>query len=280
MNAQCTAQQMEFHGLGRRRVAGRFDGGRMSSDGGGVLLREADLRLGLTQRLAGCFTDYRNAGGVEHSVQELLAQRIYAIALGYEDLNDHDVLSSDSLLALLVGKRDITGADRARLRDQGQPLASSSTLNRLELSEADDAANSRYKRIVADTQAMDRLLVDAFMESLGSPPAEVWLDLDATDDPLHGDQEGRFFHGYYRCYCYLPLYIFCGGHLLCARLRTSGQDWGGRQRYGTEPDGKAIAPPLAEHAHSHPGRFGLLPRRLDELVRTRRDRLRIGSGAQ
>ena len=224
MNTQCSAEQMEFHGLGRRRVAGRFDGGRMSSDGGGVLLREADLRLGLTQRLAGCFTDYRNAGGAEHSVRELLAQRIYAIALGYEDLNDHDVLSSDSLLALLVGKRDVTGADRARLRDRGRPLASSSTLNRLELSEADGAANSRYKRIVADTQAMDRLLVDAFMESLGSAPAEVWLDLDATDDPLHGNQEGRFFHGHYRCYCYLPLYIFCGGHLLCARLRTSDQD--------------------------------------------------------
>ena len=174
--------------------------------------------------MAGCFTDYRNAGGAEHSVRELLAQRIYAIALGYEDLNDHDVLSSDSLLALLVGKRDVTGADRARLRDRGRPLASSSTLNRLELSEADGAANSRYKRIVADTQAMDRLLADAFMESLGSAPAEVWLDLDATDDPLHGNQEGRFFHGHYRCYCYLPLYIFCGGHLLCARLRTSDQD--------------------------------------------------------
>ena len=134
MDTQCSAEQMEFHGLGRRRVAGRFDGGRMSSDGGGLLLREADLRLGLTQRLAECFTDYRNAGGVEHSVQELLAQRIYGIALGYEDLNDHDVLSSDSLLALLVGKRDVTGTDRARLRDRGRSMASSSTLNRLELS--------------------------------------------------------------------------------------------------------------------------------------------------
>ena len=224
MNTQCTAEQMEFHGLGRRRVVGRFDGGRMSSDGGGVLLREADLRLGLTQRLAGCFSDYRNPGGVEHSVRELLAQRIYAIALGYEDLNDHDVLSSDSLLALLVGKRDVTGGDRPRERDRDRPLASSSTLNRLELGQPAEAGADRYKRIVVDTEALDRLLAEVFMESFDSAPREVWLDLDATDDPLHGDQEGRFFHGYYRCYCYLPLYVFCGEHLLCARLRTSGRD--------------------------------------------------------
>jgi hypothetical protein len=172
-------------------------------------------------RLTGCFTDYRNPNSIEHSVQALVAQRIYGLALGYEDLNDHDALRSDSLLAVLVGKRDLTGAARDRERDRGHPLAGSSTLNRLELSTPESAAGDRYKKIAADPQALDRLLVDLFLEAHEKPPREIWLDLDATDDPLHGHQEGRFFHGYYRCYCYLPLYIFCGEHLLCARLRPS-----------------------------------------------------------
>ena len=221
---QCKPAQLEFHALGRREVVGRFDGGRITSDGGGLLLREVDARIGLLPRLAGCFVDYRNPESVEHPVQRLLAQRIYALALGYEDLNDHDVLRSDSLLALLVGKTDVTGEHRVRDRDKGCPLAASSTLNRLELSEPDAAMRSRYKRIAADPEALDRLLVDVFLESYQKPPREIWLDLDATDDPLHGHQEGRFFHGYYGCYCYLPLYIFCGEHLLCARLRSSNRD--------------------------------------------------------
>ena len=224
MAAQCIAEQLEFHSLGRRAVVGRFDGGRISSDGGGALLREADLRIGLTARLAGCFSDYRNPASVEHSVHELLAQRIYGVALGYEDLNDHDVLRSDSVVAMLVGKVDVVGAHRVRQRDRGHPLAGSSTLNRLELSEPAKAAQSRYKRIAADPNGLDHVLVEVFVESYRKAPREVWLDLDATDDPLHGHQEGRFFHGYYGCYCYLPLYIFCGEHLLCARLRTSNQD--------------------------------------------------------
>jgi hypothetical protein len=224
MTTECNPAQLEFHALGRREVVGRFDGGRITSDGGGLLLREVDLRLGLMRRLAGCFVDYRDPQLIEHSVQSLVAQRIYGLALGYEDLNDHDVLRADSLLALLVGKTDVTGERRARERDQGCPLAGSSTLNRLELSDPDHAARSRYKRIAADPEALDRLLVELFLESYAKPPREIWLDLDATDDPLHGHQEGRFFHGYYRCYCYLPLYIFCGEHLLCARLRPSDQD--------------------------------------------------------
>lgn len=154
----------------------------------------------------------------------LVAQHIYGLALGYEDLNDHDVLRSDSLLVTLVGKTDVTGKKRIREQDKGSPLASSSTLNRLKLSEPDTAQQSRYKRIAAEPESLDRLLVDLFVESYKKPPREIWLDLDATDDPLHGQQEGRYFHGYYRCYCYLPLYIFCGGHLLCARLRPSNQD--------------------------------------------------------
>ena len=224
MTTECKPEQLEFHALGRREVVGRFDGGRITSDGGGLLLREMDLRLGLMSRLAGCFIDHRDPELIEHSVQSLVAQRIYALALGYEDLNDHDVLRADSLLALLVGKTDVTGERRARERDQGCPLAGSSTLNRLELSEPEHAARSRYKRIAADPEALDRLLVDLFLESYAKPPREIWLDLDATDDPLHGHQEGRFFHGYYGSYCYLPLYIFAGEHLLCARLRPSDRD--------------------------------------------------------
>jgi len=224
MTTECNPEQLEFHALGGRDVIGRLDGGRITSDGGGMLLREVDKRLGLLERLAGCFGDYRNPNATEHSVQALVAQRVYGLALGYEDLNDHDVLRKDSVLALLVGKQDLTGDARVREQDRGNPLAASSTLNRLELSTPDSAPSDRYKKIAADPAALDRLLVDVFLESHRKPPREIWLDLDATDDPLHGHQEGRFFHGYYRCYCYLPLYIFCGEHLLCARLRPSNQD--------------------------------------------------------
>ena len=224
MPTQCTPKQLHFHALGRRDVVGRFDGGRITSDAGGVLLRETDLRLGLLDRLAQCFSDYRNPNSVEHTVRSLLGQRVYALALGYEDLNDHEELRRDSLLALLVGKADLKGTGRVRVRDRGYPLAGASTLNRLELGTAEAACSDRYKRIAADAAAMDRLLVEVFMESYARAPREIWLDLDATDDPVHGRQEGRFFHGYYRHYCYLPLYIFCGEHLLGARLRPSNID--------------------------------------------------------
>ena len=222
MSTQCTPGELHFHSLGRRDVIARFDGGRITSDAGGVLLRETDHRLGLMARLARCFRDYRNPNSVEHPVRSLVAQRVYALALGYEDLNDHEELRRDSLPALLVGKRDLMGDGRVRRRDRGCPLAASSTLNRLELGSAEAA--DRYKRIAADPEAMDRLLVEMFLESYAEPSGEIWLDLDATDDPLHGHQEGRFFHGYYGHYCYLPLYIFCGAHLLCARLRRSNID--------------------------------------------------------
>ena len=224
MTTQCTPEQLEFQSFGRRRVSGRFDGGRLTSDAGGLLLREVEQRLNVLSRLAGCFTDYRQAGMVEHPVESLLAQRIYGLALGYEDINDHDTLRRDSLLALLVGKADLTGERRRRVRDQGCPLAGSSTLNRLELGTPEQAAGHRYQKIVADPEGLDRLLVDVFLESHQGTPSVLWLDLDATDDPLHGEQEGRFFHGYYKSYCYLPLYIFCGEHLLCARLRPADRD--------------------------------------------------------
>ena len=240
---ECIPEQLEFHALGKRSVVGRFDGGCISSDGGGALLRETDLRIGLTSRLARCFTDYRNPLSVEHSVHTLLAQRVFGVALGYEDLNDHDVLRSDSLLAMLVGKVDLLGKTRVRARDVGHPLASSSTLNRLELSVPELARHSRYKRIAAEPQALDELLVQLFVESYAKPPREIWLDLDATDDPLYGQQEGRFFHGYYKCYCYLPLYIFCGEHLLCARLRESNQDGAA----GSEEELQRIVTQLRRH---------------------------------
>lgn len=224
MKTECKPEQLEFQSLGRREVIGRFDGGRITSDGGGLLLREVDQRIGLLDRLANCFSDYRNPESIEHSVRALVAQRVYGLTLGYEDLNDHDMLRKDSTLALLVGKQDLTGDARVREQDRGNPLAASSTLNRLELSTPASAASDRYKRIAADSEALDRLLVDVFLEAHRKPPREIWLDLDATDDPLHGHQEGRFFHGYYRCYCYLPLYIFCGEHLLCARLRPADRD--------------------------------------------------------
>ena len=154
----------------------------------------------------------------------MLAQRIYGLTLGYEDVNDHDQVRNDMLLAMLCGKTDMSGEERKRERDQGIPLAGSSTLNRLELGRPDEASGDRYKKIVGDEKEMDRLLVDVFLESHGRPPKEIWLDLDATDDQAHGNQELIGYHGYYDGYCYLPLYIFSGEHLLCARLRPSKID--------------------------------------------------------
>ena len=224
MKTECTQNQMEFHGLGRRVVVGQFDGGKISSDSGGLLLREVEQRTHILKRLADCFTDHRNADLIEHSLESLIKQRVMGLALGYEDLNDHDTLRHDPLLALLSGKQDLTGETRKRAQDKGCAIAGKSTLNRLELTPLDADAESRYKKIVADPRAMDDLFVDLFLEAYDSPPEEIILDVDATDDPLHGDQEGRFYHGYYRSYCYLPLYIFCDEHLLCARLRQSNQD--------------------------------------------------------
>ena len=224
MKTECTADQLEFHGLGRRKVVGEFNGGKISSDSGGLLLREVEQRTHILKRFAGCFVDYRAPDQVEHPVECLIKQRVMGLALGYEDLNDHDVLRQDPLLALLSEVTDPTGKGRRRGQDKGSALAGKSTLNRLELTPRDADAVSRYKKIVADAGAMDNLLVDLFVEAHEEAPGEIIVDVDATDDPLHGHQEGRFFHGYYRSYCYLPLYIFCGEHLLCARLRKADQD--------------------------------------------------------
>jgi Transposase DDE domain group 1 len=221
MTTDCIPPQLEFQGVTRRTVVASFDGGTVSSDGGVLLLAEVDRRLGLLEQFAACFKDHRNPNLVEHSLEELVRQRVFGLALGYEDLNDHDELRTDPLLASVVGKADPTGSDRRQEQDRGKPLAGKSTLNRLEWG---TVKQDRYRKISLDTEAVDRFFVDAFLAAYRSAPAEIVLDLDATDDPLHGEQEGRFFHGYYGEYCYLPLYVFCGSHLLCARLREANVD--------------------------------------------------------
>ena len=221
---ECTQPSFTFANHGRRQVVARFDGGTITSDGGAVLLRQTEQRTGIVRQFADCFRDHRQPGQVEHSVRELVSQRVYGLALGYEDLNDHDQLRSDPLLALLSGKQDLEGKQRRRAQDRGNPGAGKSTLNRLEGTPADAGSQSRYKKIVLDTSAVERLLTDLYIQSQPRQPKRIVLDLDATDDPLHGHQEERFFHGYYGHYCYLPLYIFAGDQLLCARLRPSNID--------------------------------------------------------
>ncbi len=209
-----------------RIITATFDGEIISTDAGALLLAEVEELTHIQEKFAACFTDHRDPDLIEHSVPELIAQRVYAIALGYEDLNDHDQLRYDPLLATLIGKLDPTGQDRNRQQDQGKPLAGKSTLNRLELTPPDATAAARYKKIVARQEAIDQLFLEVFFESFAEPPAQLILDVDATADRIHGQQEGRFFHGYYRDYCYLPSYIFCGRHLLCARLHPADVDPG------------------------------------------------------
>jgi hypothetical protein len=206
---ECNQEAFAFTAHFSRRVEAGFTGGQVSSDGGALLLRQTDHKINLLGRLAGCFTDGRNQDLIEHELSEMLSQRIYGLALGYEDLNDHEQLRLDPLFGVLSGKRELD-----------VPLAGKSTLNRLELS----GRNDRYHKIGYSAEAIDRLLEDLFIESLASAPTEIVLDLDATDIPLYGHQPERFFHGYYDSYCYLPLYIFAGDQLLCARLRPANQD--------------------------------------------------------
>jgi len=224
MTTECNQATFGFHPLGRREVVGHFSGGTISSDGGGILLREVEARTGILRGFAACFTDHREADRIEHTVYELVAQRVYGLALGYEDLLDHDDLRHDPLLATLVGKEDPTGQDRLRDRDRGKPLAGKSTLNRLELTPAGASEDSRYKKIAMRTDRVDAFWVAVFLQAHPTPPSRIVIDLDSTFAPLHGHQLGRFFHGYYDCYCYLPLYVFCGEHLLAAKLRPADID--------------------------------------------------------
>jgi len=221
---QCSTEAIEFKTLSKRSVIADFNGGTITSDAGALLLDQTEGAIDLLARAADCFTDHRDGELVEHTVEQLLRQRVFALALGYEDLNDHDELSKDPLLATVVGKADPTGADRRGRRDRDRPLAGKSTLNRLELTGQDADAASRYKKTVLDFYSLRYLFVDVFLEAYDKTPDQIVIDLDATDDPLHGRQEGRFFHGYYKHYCYLPLYAFCGDHLLAAELRKSDID--------------------------------------------------------
>jgi len=215
MQTECSADLFGFAPVEKRQVVAKFDGGRITSDAGALLLARADRAIGLVDRFARCFRDARDPALIEHEVRTLVGQRVIGICLGYEDLNDHDELRHDPVLAVLAGKL------APRRQKKCAPAAGKSTLNRLELSLPEP---SRYKKISYDASAIEALLMDLFLEAHAKAPAQIVLDLDATDDPLHGTQEGRFFHGYYGAYCYLPLYVTCGDHLLAAKLRTSNID--------------------------------------------------------
>ena len=214
MPTECRTESFDFGTVEGRTVEAAVDAGLVTSDAGALLLKATDRAIGLIGRFAGCFHDERRAELIEHEVATLVGQRVFAIALGYEDLNDHDELRHDPLMAVLAGKL-------TPKREHCAPVAGKSTLNRLELSKLEP---TRYHKVSHNPVAIKNLLIDVFLESRARPPRQIVLDLDATDDPLHGEQEGRFFHGYYDCYCYLPLYVFCGRHLLLAKLRRADID--------------------------------------------------------
>lgn len=216
MPTDCSAKRFEFEAVERKLVTANFDGGTITSNVGALLLGQLDQGLGLVRRFAECFTDRRDPRYVEHRLETLLGQRIFGLALGYEDLNDHDELRKDPALAVLAGKL------RPVLRKDCEALAGKSTLGRLEMTPKRHGA--KYHKIDCDRAKVDALLVDLFVEAHERAPKQIVIDLDATDIPLHGHQEGRFWHGYYDNYCYLPLYVFCGRHLLLARLRRSNID--------------------------------------------------------
>lgn len=218
---ECFTEALLFQDLGERKVVADFSGGHLSSDGGALLLRQVDAGLGVSRALAGCFVDRRRQDLIEHQVPELIAQRLYALALGYEDLNDHAHLRRDPLLAAAAGKRDVLGTERRCPEHRGFALASPATLNRLELSAE---FSDYYRKVHPDPEAVEAALLEMGVRCLPKDAEVLVLDFDATDDPLHGQQEGRFFHGYYDSYCYLPLFCFCGDVCLWAQLRTADRD--------------------------------------------------------
>jgi hypothetical protein len=214
MPTECSAELFDFGMVEGRTVEAAFDAGLVTSEAGALLLGAADRAIGMMDRFGACFHDERRQDLIEHEVKTLVGQRVFGIALGYEDLNDHDQLRHDPMMAVLAGKLEARRSDCA-------PVAGKSTLNRLERSVLEP---TRYHRISHNPVAIRNLFVDLFLEAHERAPAQIILDLDATDDPVHGEQEGRFFHGYYDCYCYLPLYVFCGRDLLVAKLRRANMD--------------------------------------------------------
>src|SRR3979411_2629842 len=228
MPTECSAERFDFGVVEGRAVEAAFDGGLVTSDAGTLLLGATDRAIDLVDRFADCFRDHRRQDLIEHDVATLVGQRVFGIALGYEDLNDHDELRHDPLMAVLAGKLEARRQDCAT-------VAGKSTLNRLELSCLEP---TRYHKISHNPVAIRGLFVDLFLEAHDRAPHEIILDLDATDDPVHGNQEGRFFHGYYDCYCYLPLYIFCGRHLLAGRLQAASV---GAEAHAVEEVARIIA---------------------------------------
>src|SRR3954463_11925091 len=270
MPTQCSADLFGFAPVERRRLEAAFDGGAVTSDAGALLLGATERAINLVGRFARCFTDGRRSDLIEHDVATLVGQRVFGIELGYEDLNEHDVLRHDPAMAVLAGKLKAKRSDCA-------PLAGKSTLNRLELSRPEP---TRYHKIAFNGEAIEDLFVRLFLEAHRTPPRQIILDLDATDDPLHGHQEGRFFHGYYDCYCYLPLYVFCGRHLLCAKLRRSNIDGSAGAIEEVAPHHRPDPSQLAAGAHPAAGRLRLRPGGADGLVRAAPGRLRVRAGPQ
>lgn len=212
MNTDCKPKQLELQGLGKRKIVITNDADVSTSDGGLILLQQMENKYQIIQKLSTCFEDRRNPNKIDHSLSQLLTQRIFGLCMGYEDLNDHDQWRQDPLLSLVCAK------------DNSEPLSGKSTLNRLELGKETEGYGDRYSRIKWDNKKIEMTLVDIFLDSFTAPPTQIILDFDATDDPLYGHQEGRFFHGYYDSYCYLPLYVFSGSFPLAARLRPSNID--------------------------------------------------------
>jgi len=270
MQTECNADLFGFARVEGRSVVAAFDGGKITSDAGGLLLGAADQAVGLIDRFAQCFRDSRSEELIEHTVATMVGQRIFGIALGYEDVVDHDELRHDPIMAVLAGKLV------ARRRNCA-PVAGKSTLNRLELGTDKPTA---YHKIGHDPQAIEDLFVDLFLEAHQRAPRQIILDLDATDDPLHGHQEGRFFHGYYDCYCYLPLYVFSGRHLLAAKLRRSNIDASAGAMEEVGAYRRANPRPLAPDTDLVACRFRLCPRGVDALVRAQWGRLPVRPGPQ
>lgn len=219
MPTECSQDSFDFGRVEGRAVVADFGGGTITSDAGALLLSKTDRAVRLIDRFAACFGDHRSQELIEHTVRTLVGQRVIGIALGYEDLVDHDRLRHDPVLAAMLGKLTPRRKDCA-------PLAGKSTLSRLEHAPAEGSAHApwRYHKIEHDAAAIERLFVAMFLDAHKQPPPVMVVDLDATDMPLHGHQEERFFHGYYDCYCYLPLFVFAGRHLLAAKLRPSNRD--------------------------------------------------------
>ena len=260
MPTECSAELFDFGTVEGRAVEAAFDAGLVTSDAGALLLGATDRAIGMMDRFAACFHDERRPELIEHEVATLVGQRVFGIALGYEDLNDHDELRHDPMMAVLAGKLEARREDCA-------PVAGKSTLNRLELSRLEP---TRYHKISHNPMAIKRLFVDLFLEAHERAAEQIILDLDATDDPVHGEQEGRFFHGYYDCYCYLPLYVFCGRHLLARQAAAREHRRGGRRGGGGGAHRRADSPSLAAGAHSGARRLGLRARGADGLVRGQR----------